>query len=88
MGVIIDTYKAMNRLCQSSAADQTKKAMSLLKTEKVPMRLTLHDELLFSISDRTVTNRIKEIMEHAVELVIPSVVDVKYGATWGAIPKT
>lgn len=84
----IDTYKAMNRLCQSSSADQTKKAMSLLKAEKIPMRLTLHDELLFSISDRKVTERIAEIMEHAVDLVIPSVVDIKYGSTWGAIPKT
>jgi DNA polymerase I-like protein with 3'-5' exonuclease and polymerase domains len=86
----IDTYKAMNRLCQSSSADQTKKAMSLLKAEKIPIRLTLHDELLFSISksNRNITGRIAEIMEHAVELVIPSVVDVKFGATWGAIPKT
>jgi DNA polymerase I-like protein with 3'-5' exonuclease and polymerase domains len=88
MGVMIDTYKAMNRLCQSSSADQTKKAMSLLKAEKIPMKLTLHDELLFSISDRAITDRIKEIMEHAIELVIPSVVDAKYGKDWGSIPKT
>jgi DNA polymerase I-like protein with 3'-5' exonuclease and polymerase domains len=83
----IDTYKAMNRLCQSSSADQTKKAMSILRKEKIPIRLTLHDELLMSIQDRNIAKRTAEIMEHAVELVIPSATDMKFGQTWGHISK-
>jgi DNA polymerase I-like protein with 3'-5' exonuclease and polymerase domains len=83
-----DTYKAMNRLCQSSAADQTKKAMSLLHKEKIPIKITLHDEFLMSVSDRRVAERTAEIMEQAVELVIPSATDIKYGSDWGAILKT
>jgi DNA polymerase I-like protein with 3'-5' exonuclease and polymerase domains len=83
----IDTNKSMNKLCQSSSADQTKKAMLLLYKEKIPIRLTLHDELLASISNRNIASRMGEMMENAVRLVIPSVVDIKFGLRWGDIKK-
>ncbi len=41
------TYKALNRLIQGSAADQTKKAMLDCYKEGLTPMLTVHDELCF-----------------------------------------
>jgi DNA polymerase I-like protein with 3'-5' exonuclease and polymerase domains len=85
------TYKAMNRLIQGSAADQTKAAMVACFKEGLVPLVTVHDELGFSIADHTTARRIKEIMEQCVrlelpqyEVTIPSKVDVELGPNWGA----
>ena len=79
------TYKALNRLIQGSAADQTKKAMvDCFKEGLVPL-LTVHDELCFSISSQEQANKIKEIMEQGLQLKIPSKVDQELGKDWGEI---
>jgi len=69
------TYKALNKLIQGSAADQTKKAMAdCFNAGLVPL-LTVHDELCFSVEDEGQAAQIKEIMETGLPLKVPSKVD-------------
>jgi DNA polymerase I-like protein with 3'-5' exonuclease and polymerase domains len=69
------TYKALNKLIQGSAADQTKKAMvDCFAAGMVPL-LTVHDELCFSVEGTEQAAQIKEIMETGLPLRIPSKVD-------------
>ena len=77
------TYKALNRLIQGSAADQTKKAMLELSKEGYLAHIQVHDELDFSVATDKDKSRIKDIMEHAIELQVPSKVDVECGDNWG-----
>ena len=77
------TYKALNRLIQGSAADQTKKAMIELDKEGYLAHIQVHDELDFSVASDKDKNRIKHIMENCVELAVPSKVDVECGKNWG-----
>ena len=69
------TYKALNKLIQGSAADQTKKAMADCYAEGLIPLLTVHDELCFSVENEEQSARIKEIMETGIPLKIPSKVD-------------
>lgn len=69
------SYKALNKLIQGSAADQTKKAMADCYAEGLVPLLTVHDELCFSVTDKAQAARIKEIMETGLKLNIPSRVD-------------
>ena len=79
-----NTYKALNRIIQGSAADQTKTAMVNLRKEVgvFPM-IQIHDELNVSVSNRTQVQEIKEIMESAVELNVPVKCEAKIGPNWG-----
>jgi len=79
------TYKALNKLIQGSAADQTKKAMADCFSEGLIPLLTVHDELCFSVSSEDQASRIKEIMETCVDLRVPSKVDQELGANWGEV---
>ncbi len=79
------TYKALNKLIQGSAADQTKKAMlDCYQAGHTPM-LTVHDELCFNIDSEEQTAEIKEIMETGVKLKVPSKIDVDIQDDWGQI---
>lgn len=77
-------YKALNRLIQASAADQTKKAMQdCIDHGHWPM-LTVHDELCFSIESEDQVTEIKNLMENCVpDMKIPSKIDVGLGDNWG-----
>ncbi len=77
------TYKALNRLIQGSAADMTKKAMVELHKEGIVPHIQVHDELDISVNGNA--DKIKEIMESAVELEVPIKVDYEYGENWGTI---
>ena len=77
------THKALNRLIQGSAADQTKIALKNLAENNFLPLLQVHDELCFSISDPKEVDKITEIMETCIELEVPSKVDVEYGESWG-----
>jgi DNA polymerase I-like protein with 3'-5' exonuclease and polymerase domains len=79
------TYKALNKLIQGSAADQTKKAMVDCYAEGFVPMLTVHDELCFSIRDQEQALRIKEIMETGLPLKVPSKVDMELGDNWGEV---
>ena len=77
------TYKALNRLIQGSAADMTKKAMIELHKEGITPHIQVHDELDISVDDNA--DKIKDIMESAVELEVPNKVDYESGTNWGTI---
>ena len=78
------TYKALNRLIQGSAADQTKEAMIQCYKAGYKPLLQIHDELCFSIEDESDIKGVKEIMENAIEsLKVPSKVDIALGRSWG-----
>ena len=78
------TYKALNRLIQGSAADQTKQAMIELYKENLIPLIQIHDELTLSFDGTDETkNKIISIMENAVELSVPSKVDCDLGKSWG-----
>jgi DNA polymerase I-like protein with 3'-5' exonuclease and polymerase domains len=79
------TYKALNKLIQGSAADMTKKAMLELYKEGIIPHIQVHDELDLSIESEAHADKIKEIMEHAVELEVPNKVDYESGPNWGEI---
>ena len=79
------TYKALNRLIQGSAADQTKKAMLDCYKEGLTPMLTVHDELCFNIENQEQVDKIKEIMETGVPLKVPSKIDVDIKPDWGEI---
>ena len=78
------TYKALNRLIQGSAADQTKQAMINCYKHGFKPILQIHDELCFSINDENDIKGVKEVMENAIEnLKVPFKVDVALGKSWG-----
>ena len=77
------TYKALNKLIQGSAADMTKKAMVKLYKEGIVPHIQVHDELDISVDNNS--DKIQEIMEHAVELEVPNKVDYESGPNWGNI---
>nr|WP_106780372.1 DNA polymerase I [Lysinibacillus timonensis] len=82
---------AMNTPIQGSAADIIKKAMidmdARLKAEglKTKMLLQVHDELIFEApkDEIEILERIvPEVMENAIELLVPLKVEYSYGGTW------
>ena len=79
------TYKALNRLIQGSAADMTKKAMIELYKEGIKPHIQVHDELDISVESAEHADKIKNIMEEAVNLEVPNKVDYESGSNWGNI---
>jgi DNA polymerase I-like protein with 3'-5' exonuclease and polymerase domains len=77
------TYKALNKLIQGSAADMTKKAMVDLYKEGIVPHIQVHDELDISVNGNA--DKIKDIMESAVQLDVPNKVDYESGPNWGTI---
>ena len=82
------TYKSLNRLIQSSAADQTKASMTAVfrETGKVPL-VQIHDELAFSVSEVTEARDLCSIMESAVDLEVPTPSEISLGPDWGSLTK-
>ena len=79
------TYKALNKLIQGSAADMTKKAMIELHKEGIIPHIQVHDELDISVEVSEHAEKIKNIMESAVDLEVPNKVDYESGPNWGQI---
>ena len=61
----------------------TKKAMVDLYKEGIIPHIQVHDELDISVNNNA--EKIKEIMESAVELEVPNKVDYESGPNWGTI---
>jgi len=76
-------HKALNRLIQGSAADQTKMAMVALDQDGHEIQLQIHDEINLTVQAREQAERVGEIMRNCVELSVPSKVDVEVGPNWG-----
>lgn len=82
----LELHAALNKIIQGSAADQTKLAMQILYYEKgVTPLITLHDELGLSVDGYDDARMAADVMENAVPLVVPSIVDVKLGINWGDV---
>jgi DNA polymerase-1 len=76
-------HKALNRLIQGTSADMTKLAMrELWRNGFLPLG-TVHDEIDLSESDPRRVQLAKDIMEHALPMTIPILVDVGTGVNWG-----
>jgi DNA polymerase I-like protein with 3'-5' exonuclease and polymerase domains len=82
------TYKALNKLIQGSAADQTKAAMVALWEEGITPMIQVHDELDISVENEVQAKRIEEIMQECVSLEVPSIIDAEFGPNWGEAKKT
>lgn len=78
------TYKGLNRLIQGSAADQTKAGMVALHKAGFNLLLQVHDEVALSVRNREEARAAADIMAKAVNLEVPSRVDVETGPTWGS----
>lgn len=77
------THKALNRLLQGSGADQMKQAMVDAEAAGHELQLQVHDELNESVQDVKQAHELAEIMENAIQLSVPSHVDVTIGPSWG-----
>jgi DNA polymerase I-like protein with 3'-5' exonuclease and polymerase domains len=77
------TYKGLNRLIQGSAADQTKRALIKLDQAGFTLLLQVHDEIALSVKSIEEAKEAAHIMATAVDLAVPSVVDVETGPSWG-----
>ncbi len=78
------TYKATNRLIQGSAADQMKQAIINMHREGIIPHMQVHDEVGVSVHGTEEAVKIKEIMENAIDLKIPAIVDYQLGKSWGS----
>jgi DNA polymerase-1 len=86
--------QAINTPVQGSAADLIKKAMITLHAELSRRRLgshlilQIHDELLLEVPETEAEEAralVKEIMEGALALDVPLVVDARIGASWAEV---
>jgi DNA polymerase-1 len=78
---------ARNTPIQGTAADILKLAMVNLGKDDVgtKMVLTVHDELVFEVPEgeaKRAGERIREMMQGAMKLAVPLVVDVGHGKSW------
>lgn len=79
-------YKALNRAVQGSGADLMKKAIiEVYKELDVVPLLTVHDETDYNIYEEDHADQIAEIMENAIEMSVPQVVEPEIGAHWGDV---
>lgn len=88
------THKALNALCQGSAADIMKKAMvdtwksGVCDVLGAPL-LTVHDELNFSVPQtsegKEAINEVRRLMENAIPLSVPTICDFEQGTSWGNV---
>lgn len=78
-----DARKMFNRRIQGSAADMIKKSMlDAWKAGHTPM-MTVHDENVFSVTNKRVARECVEIMNNAVQLRVPVLSDLAIGPNWG-----
>lgn len=78
-------HKAMNSIVQGTAAEQMKKALIMLYSERIPVLITLYDEIGASIQSEIQAKRIKDITEHAIEFTVPQYMDYKLMKSWGGL---
>ena len=86
--------QAMNTPVQGSAADLIKKAMIDLHRElrarglRSRLILQIHDELLLEVPEaeaETARTLVRDVMENALPLEVPLVVDARVGSTWAEV---
>lgn len=75
-------YKAISLLIQGSAADQMYEALTQAHRAKIDIKCIVHDEFNIegNIND---AKKMQEIMEHCIDIVVPSIAEIKVGKNWG-----
>ena len=86
-GEIEDEHKALNKLIQGSAAQQTKRALVDLDNEGFPLQLTVHDEFGYSGDCEDEARRMGEITCDAVVIRVPFRCDIEEGPNYGELTK-
>lgn len=76
-------HKAMNSIIQGTAAEQMKKALVQVHAERIPLHITLYDEIGASAVNEAEARRIKEIAENAIKFEVPQVMEWKMLTSWG-----
>lgn len=76
-------YKALNKLIQSSAADQMILALLELDKQGFDVIFSVHDAAVLQIESVAEGLRAKKIMEEVLQLRVPVVAELKIGTTWG-----
>lgn len=79
-----DTFKAFNSVVQGTSAETNKVALVTCHEEKIPILLTVHDELCASVNSHAMGKRVKEIMEQAIPLAIPTIAEAGIGTNWAS----
>jgi DNA polymerase I-like protein with 3'-5' exonuclease and polymerase domains len=80
-----DAHKALNAVCQGSAADQTKQAIIDLDAVGLTPQIQVYDELGQTIWEEKHAWVIKEIMENAIaEFTVPHQAWPELGDDWGS----
>lgn len=83
------TFAASNNLIQGGASQILRRALVRIAREvpEARMVLTVHDSILFllPIGRMDLVHRIRTIMQDNPEFVLPMIVDVKRGRTWGTM---
>ena len=78
-------HKAMNSVIQGTAAEQMKKSLIELHKERIPLLITLYDEIGASIQSEAQAKLIKEVTENAIEFKVPQVMEYKIMKSWGGL---
>lgn len=76
-------HAAFNAAVQGSAADQMKQALINMDVAGQLPLLQVYDECGISFSDMKQVNDVVEIMENALDFVVPSLVEPAIGPNWG-----
>ena len=81
-----EDYKGLNRAVQGSGADMMKQAMvDVYDHIGLAPLLTVHDESGYNTLDEEVAYEIAQIMEDAIPLQVPNLVEPAIGPNWGAV---
>jgi DNA polymerase I-like protein with 3'-5' exonuclease and polymerase domains len=78
-------HKAMNSVIQGTAAEQMKKALVTLHSEKIHLLITLYDEIGSSIQSEAQAKLIKEVAETAIPFEVPQIMEYKLMPSWGGL---
>jgi DNA polymerase I-like protein with 3'-5' exonuclease and polymerase domains len=76
-------YKALNKLIQGSAADQTSMALVKAYREGIPVLFSVHDSVEISSKDPEDAVRMKHIMETVADMEVPCYTEILTGKNWG-----
>lgn len=79
--------KALNKLIQGGAADQTWTALVELYRAGIKFMFPVHDSIELSLKSREEAEKVKHIMETCVPLLVPSFTDIEQGPNWGELSK-
>lgn len=76
-----EEYKALNKLIQGSATDQTAEALIMAWENDIKIIGAIHDAIAATGTEAD-AERLKGYMENALKLVVPTVAEISIGNNW------